>query len=210
MDGRLLRFSGPQARYYSTSFYDAAETLDHEYEEAKDIVDASELATDRSSAIATSAISAQRTRGRVVARWHFAGTENSDEQLDRISAAIDEEELVAQRRVQDVTRRLVALESAFFDDSGHGLDCDSKAGFECFMKFNSSFGIPLLGAESRGHIVATWRRAGQCLSVRFVSRYHIDYAVSQGVGEDQTRQWGKSTLATFPSEHPEWKQIAVV
>ncbi len=124
------------------------------------------------------------------------------------TAATTADEVTFHRRMQDVTRRLVALEAAYFEDYGDELRAESRSGLMEFLQLNPRYAIPRIGAESRGVVVATWKRDEDYLSLRFVGRDRFDFAFSfRAEGGRIIHSWGKSTLSTFRSEHPEWKRV---
>lgn len=125
------------------------------------------------------------------------------------SGAIGDELIAEQQRAQEVRRRVIELEALYFDDFGREFNPASRAAFECFMKFNPWFALPLLGAEESGMLVATWTQNQECLSIRFVDRFHLHFALTTLVGGQSVHQWGTETLATFPAErYPKAKRIA--
>jgi hypothetical protein len=113
-----------------------------------------------------------------------------------------------QRRKIDFRRRVVELESRYFEDYETPLPPAVRAGFECFMEYHPMIAMPLLGAEPSGAIVATWKKGTECLSVRFVDRYHVDFAVAFNNGHEDVRHWGKSSLALVFDECPEVRRLS--
>lgn len=175
-----------------------------------DIVDFAEFSTTTTSDV----------RGRVSLNsglhaqfaLHALSAALDDGGLDRApyrSAAIGEDLIAQQRRMQEIGRRVVELEALYFDDFGRELNAESRTAFECFMRFNPWFGYPLLGAEESGVLVATWVKDRECLSIRFVDRYRLHFALTTVVNGQPECQWGNGDLATFPAErHPQAKRIA--
>ncbi|WP_155713736.1 hypothetical protein [Burkholderia stagnalis] len=122
-------------------------------------------------------------------------------------AAVGGAQLDDQRRNAAVQDALVALNSAFYEDYESQPDADSKAGFECFMRYHIKAELPLLGAESSGKLVATWRKNEECLSLRFDSVNSFQFAITKKNGQDLVRRWGTSHVAKFFDEQPEAKRI---
>lgn len=110
-------------------------------------------------------------------------------------------------RDAELARRLIALDSSFFEDHGRELSRESRAGLECFMQY-SEYRIPLLGADERGTIVATWESGQECVSVRFLDRYYVDYAVTFETLQGLKRKWGRSNLAAVHGECPNLRRLA--
>jgi hypothetical protein len=123
-------------------------------------------------------------------------------------AAVGEDQIDDQQRMETVQRVLVGLEAAFFEDYGLRPDTSSRTGFECFMRYNPAAMQPLLGAESNGRLVATWESSKGCLSIRFMDRYHFQYAITATTERGPSRRWGTSHALTFFDEHPEAKRLA--
>lgn len=130
-----------------------------------------------------------------------------DEFQDATSSSISDEELAASRRNRELAKRLVTLEANYFEDYGRELKAGSKAGFEAFMKSRHDIQLPLLGAEESGVIVATWTSGAECLSIRFVERYSLDFAVSYSTPQGPKRKWGRSTLVTVFGECPHARRL---
>lgn len=122
------------------------------------------------------------------------------------TASIDDDSLEDEARLQQAQRRTVELEARYFEDYGSPLNQASRAAFECFMKYNP-VGMPLLGAEPDGRLIATWVKSDECLSIRFCDRYRLDYAVSFNNADGQVRRWGTAFLNTIFSECPHAKRL---
>jgi hypothetical protein len=118
-----------------------------------------------------------------------------------------QEAAMRERAAQNQT---MDLDSDFFDDYGKVLNLWSRNAFVCFMKYNSA-AKPLLGADPSGILEATWERGEERLSIRFDERHRLSYAISyldpQGV---RRRKWDASSLATFFSDCPNAKRIALI
>lgn len=123
------------------------------------------------------------------------------------NASIGDEQAAEQQRQQDVRRRIVELEALFFEDYDMPLHASSRSAFECFMKYCPMAGMPLLGAEPGGTLIATWIKGFECLSLRFSDRFHLDFAVTYRQGHDDVRRWGKSSLGSVFSECPQAKRL---
>jgi len=124
------------------------------------------------------------------------------------SAAVGDEQIAELEQKKAVQQELVALDAAFYDDYGVKLDASSRAGFLCFMRYSSGAAAPLLGAESTGHLIATWVAGEECLSVRFLDRYRLNYAVAANTEHGLQRRWGTAHALTFLDQVPEAKRLA--
>jgi hypothetical protein len=111
-------------------------------------------------------------------------------------------------RLGALDKRIVQLASDFYDDHGRPLHSPSVAGFKALMRHILELPQPSLGAESSGSIVATWEGAGGCLSLRFLDKSHLHFAISRnGEAGRRERAWGEGHVETFFAEHPEAKTI---
>jgi hypothetical protein len=144
--------------------------------------------------------------------WSIAGHDVSTELIASTGltsdAAVSDGPLAEQRRVAVLRQRLIALEAAFYDDYGVTLDSSSRAGLQCLMRYNPALRLPLLGAESSGQIVATWESNGECLSLRFLDRYHFHYALAALHDGAMRRTWGEGHSLAFFAEAPDAKRLA--
>ena len=121
-------------------------------------------------------------------------------------STISDEELATQKRLHDLVKALVALEAAYFEDYGKPLKADCRHALECFMGYSAAR-LPLLGAEDSGAIVATWVSGVECLSLRFIDRYALHFAVAYQRDGQLQRKWGRSHLATVFGECPESRRL---
>lgn len=122
-------------------------------------------------------------------------------------AAVGGAQLDEQQRNAAVQNALIALNTAFYEDYECQPDADSIAGFEYFMRYHAKANLPLLGAESSGKLVATWKGNEECLSLRFDSVNSFQFAITKKNGQDVVRRWGISHVAKFLNDQPEAKRI---
>lgn len=115
-------------------------------------------------------------------------------------AAVGDDLFEERRRLEEISKLLVVLDSSYFEDYQRSLDHESRTDFTLFMSRHSDVRIPLLGAESSGKLVATWNTAGGCLSIRFVGSSQLHYAISLKHGERPTRTWGESSITDVFSD----------
>lgn len=141
-------------------------------------------------------------------RAHGAVEEWSEIAIAAAGAAVGDDLLADQQRLTSIRRILVALEASLHEDFGVGLDSSSRAGFECLMRYNSTLNQPMLGAESTGRLVATWLSGSECLTIRFMDRFNLQFAFSSTTPEGPSRIWGAAHSLTFLAEYPEAKRLA--
>jgi hypothetical protein len=102
----------------------------------------------------------------------------------------------------EMLQRVIALEAAFYEDFGRQLVSDSRDALDCLVKYHPFISIPSLGADEDGIIVATWVKDGDWFSLRFASRYKLEFAVSMMEDGVRRRRWGRSTLVTLFDDCP--------
>lgn len=125
----------------------------------------------------------------------------------RLSAAVGGAMIYDERRAAALVNVLVTLDAAFYEDYEELLCDESRAGFESFMKYHRWARMPLLGSESTGKIVGTWKSGDECLSIRFVERHRFHYAITTRGQDGLRRDWGHSNIVTFFDEHPSAKRL---
>lgn len=119
------------------------------------------------------------------------------------SSSISEAEINAAHQKDALSKELVALDSAFYEDYGQPLNSESRLGVECFFKYHAQVGFPMLSAESSGAILATWSKGNQHVTLRFLDKYHLHFAITTGV----QRTWGEGHAVAFLASHPEASDI---
>lgn len=130
-----------------------------------------------------------------------------EENLAPSNASISDEQVAGVARQGVVLERVQALEAMYLEDYGDSLQIASRLGYECFMRYSPMAAMPLLGAEPSGVLIATWNKGSECLSLRFLDRYHLDFAVTYLDGDRIVRRWGKSSLSTLFGECPKVKDL---
>lgn len=131
----------------------------------------------------------------------------SDPNVDT-GAAVDSGQMVESIRARLISKRLVALGQAFFEDFGRPLNPASTEGLTAFFRGSSNVSLPDFSAEPSGHVLATWRKGREVLTVRFVDQGPVHFAVARMVADspDLHRTWGVATRADLfrqgsPAEH---------
>ena len=120
--------------------------------------------------------------------------------VESAGAAVGDDLFEDQRRIEEISRILVVLDSSFYEDHGTTLRQVSRDGFTRFMAQHRDARIPLLGAESSGKLVATWQSEHGCLSIRFVGLDQLHYAISLKGDRGISRSWGESNAADVFSD----------
>jgi len=124
------------------------------------------------------------------------------------NGALVDEQLVANAHIQVIRRRLRALAQAYFDDYAQMIDQESEKGFLCLMEYHPRLAIPLISAESTGLITATWVKGVECVSLRFIDRHRLHFALTYAIAGQIKREWNDSSLATVFESAPNAKRIA--
>lgn len=125
------------------------------------------------------------------------------------SAAISEEELLAQAQIQEFQRSLLKLAAAFHEDYRRDLDPNSRAGLDRFMRRQAMRVRPSIGAESSGQLIATWRVGDDVLSLQFLDRLRFNFAMTTHEVGGPVRLWGEAFALTFFDEFPTARRFAV-
>lgn len=107
----------------------------------------------------------------------------------------------------EILQRVIALEAVFYEDFGRQLDSESRDALLCLVKYHPLVGLPSLGADADGIIVATWVKNGDWLTIRFASRYKLEFAVSFMEDGAKRRRWGGSTLVTLFDDCPSARNL---
>ena len=115
---------------------------------------------------------------------------------------------VAAERNDTIGRRLAELDSILHEDCGVGLDPSAKSAFIGFMRANPQLSVPSLTADSRGELVAVWRKGGESLSLKFFDATSFHYALAIQKDGKVVRPWGTSTAPELFVSHPETARIA--
>ncbi|WP_343620130.1 hypothetical protein [Ralstonia sp.] len=118
-------------------------------------------------------------------------------------SAVSESDLEATEQKGALVKELIALDAAFYEDYQQRLNASSRQGIECFMTHNAGVSVPMLSAESSGAILATWSKGENHISLRFIDRYTMHFAIAQG----RQRSWGEAHPVTFLATHPEATDI---
>ncbi|WP_457333156.1 hypothetical protein [Rhizobacter sp. P5_C2] len=117
------------------------------------------------------------------------------------SASIDEcewRQVFAQGEYQ---RAFVELSAAYYEDYGRPLDEDSWAGLIRFLIRTPMRVLPTMGAEASGRIIATWQIGNEALSLEFLDRFQLKFAVTASVDGALERRWGRGhAVALFDVE----------
>ena len=145
-------------------------------------------------------------RARANARRRFRPDDSSVAR----GAAVGDEQIAERQRTDIIQRVLVALEAAYYDDYDGRLNSLSRDGFRRFMRYNPDVALPLLGSESTGQLVATWLVDGECLSLRFLDGYRVDYALTTMAPDGPSRVWGGAYLLAFLDEHAAAKRLIAI
>ena len=60
---------------------------------------------------------------------------------------------------------------------------------------------PVVGAEASGRVIATWRLADEALSLEFIDKFKLKFAVTVNLAGALERRWGLGhAVALFDSE----------
>lgn len=104
--------------------------------------------------------------------------------------------------------RLVELGQLYFEDYSKELSAGTTEA--CLVLCSLPWvAPPMLSADSDGSIVATWERDGSCLTIKFVNRYVLHYAMTSTSPEGQVqRDWGQGYVAFFLSDNRTAAKIA--
>lgn len=105
-------------------------------------------------------------------------------------------------------RAFVELSSAFYADYGQVLDAESWAGLSRFLKRTSMRVRPTMGAESNGRVIATWRIGDEALSLEFVDRFKLKFAVTANSAGARQRRWGLGHAVSLFETEPLTAQFA--
>lgn len=109
-------------------------------------------------------------------------------------AAVDDGQLLEARRVQAISRRLMELGAASFEDFGRPLDRASTQAALAFFRHCQRLKVPAFSAEPSGHVVATWRCERNVLTVRFENETTLQFTLAVEVegSSGLRRTWGSA------------------
>lgn len=124
-------------------------------------------------------------------------------------ASISDDEFRLTLRQDSYQRVFVELNTAFYEDYGRQLDEDSKAGLLRFLKHSPMRAQPVIGAESSGRLIATWRIAGEALSLEFIEKFKLKFAVTATEDGQLQRRWGIGHPVTLFEIEPLTARFAV-
>lgn len=117
------------------------------------------------------------------------------------SGSIDQREWRRVIAEDEYHRTFVELNSAFYADYQRVLNDDSWAGLSRFLKRTNMCVRPTVGAESNGRVIATWRIGDEALSLEFVDKFKLKFAVTVNVDGALHRRWGLGhAVALFEAE----------
>jgi hypothetical protein len=126
-----------------------------------------------------------------------------------MAGSISEGEFQSVLEDDEFQRTLVELSTAFYGDYGRVLDADSVAGLRRFLKRSQMRVRPTVGAESTGRLIATWRAGDEALSLEFISRFDLRYAVTANENGNLRRSWGVGHSVTLFDAEPLTARFAV-
>ena len=118
------------------------------------------------------------------------------------SAAIDEGEWRRVNSEDEYQRVFVELNSAFYADYGRALDAASWAGLSRFLKRTSMRVRPTMGAESTGRVIATWRIGDEALTLEFIDKFKLKFAVTAKSANALERRWGLGHAVSLLDAEP--------
>lgn len=105
------------------------------------------------------------------------------------------------RMDESLLSRLVELGQLFFEDYGSELRAgtlDACAVF-CSLPWISP---PMLSADADGSVVANWEREGSCLTIKFLNRHLLHYAITFRDANGQLqRDWGPGQIGIFLNDN---------
>jgi hypothetical protein len=120
-----------------------------------------------------------------------------------VASAVVSDQLAQLDLARQFERLLIRLEASYYDDFGSQLDSNSRAGVSRFMRYHANK-TPLLGAESTGRVVATWRNGDECLTLQFLDRFRFNFSF---VTAQKGRRWGTAHALTFFDDFPEARHL---
>jgi hypothetical protein len=139
---------------------------------------------------------------------HYFGTATGDQFLSSLfsadsldgvnnGAAVDSGQMAESMRARLISKRLMELGLAFFEDFGRPLDSASTEAATAFFRGCPNIGLPAFSAEPSGHVLATWRKGREVLTVRFVDRGPVHFTLARNVADSPNlkRTWGAATRA---------------
>lgn len=113
--------------------------------------------------------------------------------------------------ISEIQPRLRALQAQFVDDFDRQIEQKSIFALTALLLSTRGIRKPLLSASSSGCLIATWRKDGCTLSIRFVRVDELHFAFSIAKESDDAfvgPRYGKAHAAAFFSASPEARKIA--
>lgn len=118
------------------------------------------------------------------------------------TGSIDDDEWRRVFEQDEYDRAFVELNSAFYGDHGRPLDADAWSGLSRFLKRTPMRVRPTMGAESTGRIIATWRMGQEALSLEFLDRFQLKFAVTAFMNGNLERRWGLGHAVSLFDQEP--------
>jgi hypothetical protein len=131
---------------------------------------------------------------------------------DDNGAAVDPAQMVESKRGKVISKRLMELGLAFFEDFGRPLNSASTEAVTAFFRGWSNAVIPAFSAEPTGHVLATWRKGRDVLTVRFVDEGSVHFALAREIAGSSNlkRSWGVATRADLSRAGAPFESLVVV
>lgn len=113
--------------------------------------------------------------------------------------------------MREVEPRLRELQSQYIDDYSKQISQMSIFALRALLASAVGLRRPLLSSEPSGHLIATWRKGTESVSLRLLSAVELHFAfggTARLSGANDVPRYGRSVAATFFTESIEARQIA--